>query len=138
MKSSNEGYYLNGHSCYLLQYYLVLVTKYRNPVIEGNLEKYLYEYTRNYFKKQGLVLQEINGERDHIHILFDAPPQINLASFINAFKSASSRMVRRNFGKELERYYWKPYFWSLSYFIACVSERSTEVIRRYIKNQKGD
>lgn len=138
MRTSKNGYYYNGHSCYLLQYHLVLITKYRHPVITGDLEKFLYDYTKEYFKKQGMVLQEINGEEDHIHILFDAPPQINIANFINAFKSASSRMIRANFQKELAPYYWKPYFWSLSYFIACASERTTDIVRRYIKNQKGD
>ena len=132
-----DGYYYNKHSCFLLQYHLVLVTKYRHPVIKGDLESYLYNYAKNYFEKQGCVIQETNGEEDHIHIIFDAPPQINLASFINAFKSASSRVVRKQFLKELEPYYWKPYFWSLSYFVACVSDRSTELVRRYIRNQKG-
>ena len=138
MKVVDGGYYCNRHSCYLLQYHLVLVTKYRHPVIKGALEAYLYAYTKDYFKRQGCVLHEINGEEDHIHILFDAQPQINLANFINAYKSASSRMVRNAFKEELAPFYWKPYFWSLSYFIACVSERSTEVVRQYIRNQKGE
>ena len=137
MKFSNNGYYCNRHSCFLLQYHLVLVTKYRKPVIVNQLEKRLYEYTKDYFEQQGCVLHEINGESDHIHILFDAPPQINLANFINAYKSASSRKMRNEFSSELARYYWKPFFWSLSYFIACVSERSTEAVRNYIRNQKS-
>ena len=138
MKITEKGYYCNKHSCFLLQYHLVLVTKYRHPVIKGELEEFLYSYTRDYFKKQGCVLQELNGEEDHIHILFDAPPQINLANFVNAFKSASSRVVRSKFRDELASFYWQPYFWSLSYFIACVSEHSTEAVKQYIRGQKGE
>lgn len=29
MKYKKDGYYINRHSCFLLQYHLVLVTKYR-------------------------------------------------------------------------------------------------------------
>ena len=108
----DTSYYTNKHSCYLLQYHLALVTKYRH-----------------------LNLLEVNTDDDHIHILFEAPPQIRLSDFVNAYKSASSRMIRKLFSDQLQDYYWKPYFWSLSYFIGSASEKSTAVIAEYIKNQ---
>jgi len=137
MKITKNGYYTNRHSCFLLQYHLVLVTKYRHPVIKGDLEKRLYEYTRQYFLDRDCNLLELNGEEDHIHILFDAPPQINMADFVNAYKSASSRRMRQEFSDYLKPYYWKPYFWSRSYFICTVSDHSVEVVRNYIQNQKS-
>jgi len=35
----------------------------------------------------------------------------------------------------LKKYYWKPYFWSDSYFISSVSENSLHTIKQYIQNQ---
>lgn len=135
MKMTPDGYYKNQHSCFLLQYHLVLVTKYRHPVLQGEIEEYLVQYTRDYFKKQDLNILELNCNEDHIHILFEAVPQMNLSNFVNAYKTASSRMVRKNFGDELKQYYWKPYFWSLSYFIGSVSENTLEAVKKYIQNQ---
>lgn len=135
MRLTKDGYYVNRHSCFLLQYHLVLVTKYRNPVIDDTIKTWLIDYTDNYFKEQGCVPEEINTQPNHIHILFDAPPQINLANFINAFKSASSRKIRALFPEQVAKYYWEPYFWSLSYFVATVSDRSAEAVRQYIQNQ---
>ena len=135
-KRKNTEYYTNRHSCFLLQYHLVLVTKYRHPVITGDLEQYLLSYTKDYFHERGMVIQAIETMPDHIHILFDAPPQINLADFVNAFKSASSRKIRQCFSEQLKPYYWKPYFWSLSYFIGTVSEKTTAVVKHYIQHQK--
>lgn len=136
MKMTSDGYYKNQHSCFLLQYHLVLVTKYRHPVLQGEIEEYLVQYTRDYFKKQDLNILELNCSEDHIHILFEAVPQMNLSNFVNAYKTASSRMVRKNFGNELKQYYWKPYFWSLSYFIGSVSENILEAVKKYIQNQE--
>lgn len=136
MKMTSDGYYKNQHSCFLLQYHLVLVTKYRHPVLQGEIEEYLVQYTRDYFKKQDLNILELNCSEDHIHILFEAVPQMNLSNFVNAYKTASSRMVRKNFGNELKQYYWKPYFWSLSYFIGSVSENTLEAVKKYIQNQE--
>lgn len=135
MKKGDSGYYTNRHSCFLLQYHLVLVTKFRHPVIRGEIKDFMEQYMTAYFKDRDLPLLEISFMPDHVHILFDAPPQLNLADFVNALKSGSSRMVRKAFQEELKPYYWKPYFWSLSYFIRCVSERSEEAVRRYIQNQ---
>ena len=133
---TSDGYYKNQHSCFLLQYHLVLVTKYRHPVLQGEIEEYLVQYTRDYFKKQELNILELNCSEDHIHIQFEAVPQMNLSNFVNAYKTASSRMVRKNFGNELKQYYWKPYFWSLSYFIGSVSENILEAVKKYIQNQE--
>lgn len=136
MCKTNKDFYVNRHSCFLLQYHLVLVTKYRHPVLVGELETNLCAYTKEYFETRGLVIKEISCNKDHIHILFEAPPQVNLSQFINAYKSASSRKMRKSFSSYLAPYYWKPYFWSLSYFIGTVSEQTTSVVQNYIRNQK--
>lgn len=138
MRKNPEGYYTNRHSCFLLQYHLVLVTKYRKPVITEEIKEWLINYTKEYFKKQDCILIEVNTQPDHIHILFEAPPQINLANFVNAFKSASSRMIRNLFQEQVSRFYWKPYFWSLSYFLCTVSERTAEAVMKYIQNQDNN
>lgn len=137
MRRKNDGYYKNRHSCFLLQYHMVLVTKYRHPVIKGDLEAALKQYTLDYFRERGYPVVALECMPDHMHILFDAKPNMNLAEFINAFKSASSRNMRKQFASELKPYYWKPYFWSLSYFVGTVSERTTAVVTEYIKGQKN-
>ena len=38
-KVKDKPYYTNNHSCFLLTAHLVLVTKYRNPVLQGKDRK---------------------------------------------------------------------------------------------------
>ncbi|UFU01445.1 IS200/IS605 family transposase [Radiobacillus kanasensis] len=77
----------------------------------------------------------MNGEEDHIHILFDAPPQINLANTINSYKTVTSRYIRKEFSEELSTFYWKPYFWNRSYMILTTGGATIDVIKKYIENQ---
>ena len=49
-----------------------------------------------------MELQAFEIMPDHVHFLFDALPQVNLAEFVNALKSASSRMVRKEHGDALK------------------------------------
>ncbi len=83
-----------------------------------------------------MIIQEMKCTTDHMHILLDAPQNMNSANFGNAFKSASSSLVRKQFSVQLAPYYWKPYFWSMSYFLGTVSDRTKQAVANYIAYQK--
>ncbi|EJR54356.1 hypothetical protein IIM_02085 [Bacillus cereus VD107] len=125
----------NRHAIYKLTYHLVVVTKYRHPCINENIKNRLEEIAHNLFTKWNCTIIEMNGEEDHIHILFDAPPQIHLANVVNSFKTVTSRYIRKEFPDELKPFYWKPYFWSRSYMLLTTGGASIEVLRAYIENQ---
>ena len=131
-----DKYRKNRHAVYLLQYHLVVVTKYRHPVINGNLKDRLislsYEIIEGHWK--GKIL-EINTDQDHVHILFEISPQTQLSKLINNYKTVTSRLIRKEFSEELRPYYWKPYFWSDTYFISSVSDTSQKMIEQYIRSQ---
>lgn len=134
MKKNNQ-YYVNRHSCFLLQYHLVLVTKHRKKVFNKDMEEYLSSFISTMMEKNDCNLMEINYYGDHVHMLFEAPVTLNLPNFINGLKSTSSRMIRRKFSEYLKQFFEKPVFWSRSYFIYTVSEHATQVIQEYIRNQ---
>ena len=136
MKKAPNTYYKNRHACFLLQYHLVLITKYRKPILTNEVDLFIKNYANQYFSNNDCNILEIESNEDHLHILFEAPVTIQLTNFINGFKTVSSRMVRKRFSETLSKYYWKPYFWSRSYFIATVSENTTSVVKEYIKSQK--
>lgn len=129
-------YRRNRHSCYLLEYHLVVVTKYRHPVITGKLRERLIELAKYIIEEcWECTILTINTDMDHIHILFHATPQVQLSKLVNNFKTVTSRHLRKEFADVLSEYYWKPYFWSDSYFICTVSDRTHEMTERYIQEQ---
>ena len=135
-KVRGQSYYKNRHSCFLLQYHMVLVTKYRYPVLTGEVKDLVYRTIRDIFKEKGLVILEMNGEPDHIHILYEADPFTSPGSLANIVKTKTSRFARTHYGDTiLKKYYSKPMFWSDSYFVATVSENSLSVVQAYIQNQ---
>jgi len=126
----------NRHATYSLQYHLVVCTKYRHPVIKDNLKKRIIEITYMVFEEYwNCTINTLNTGLDHIHILFEAPPQVQLSKLINNYKTVSARLIRKEFSEELKSYYWKPYFWSMAYFICTVSDRSASAVKEYIENQ---
>ena len=135
-KKKGQPYYTNRHSCFLLQYHMVLVTKYRHPVLTGGVKDIVYQTIRDIFAEKGLVILEMNGEADHIHILYEADPFTSPGELVNIVKTKTSRFARKEYGETvLKKYYWKPLFWSDSYFVATVSENSLSLVQEYIRNQ---
>ena len=124
-KKDNTDYYINRHSCFLLQYHIVFVTKYRHPVLTDKVKDVVYERIHYVADQRGFHILEINGESDHVHILMEADT------------TQTARKARKLYGETiLKKYYWKPYFWSDSYFISSVSENSLHTIKQYIQNQR--
>lgn len=133
--NTNNFLRTNRHSCYNLAYHLVLVTKYRKPAINDGVLATIRGAIEKTFSNNGCELIALNHDKDHIHVLFIAPPQVQLSSMINNLKTVTSRLVRRDHEEWLQQFYWEPVFWSRSYYIGSVSDTTTEVVEMYIRNQ---
>lgn len=135
-KKTGADYYTNRHSCFLLQYHIVLVTKYRHPVLAGGVKEAVYERIRYVAESREVNIIELNGAPDYVHLLIEADLQTSPGELVNVIKTQTSRRARKLYGDtELKQYFWKPYFWSDSYFIATVSGNTLEVVKNYIKDQ---
>ena len=122
------------HCVYSLNYHLVLVTKYRKKCITPPVLYVLKNTTEERLTSWDSRALEINAEQDHVHILFQAPPNICLSELINVLKTNTSRIIRRDFKEHLEKYYWKPVFWSKSYCIISAGGAPLHVLKKYIEN----
>ena len=124
----------NNHSVFSMYYHLILVVKYRKKVFDDSIS----DYARSIFEKiapsYNISLLEWNHDVDHVHIMFKAQPNSELSKFINAYKSASSRLIKRDF-PEIRQKLWKEYFWSQSFCLLTTGGAPIEVIRKYIETQ---
>ena len=126
----------NNHSVFLMYYHLVLVTKYRRKVIDKTISIRLREIFDYIAVNYNITVIEWNDDKDHIHILFKAQPNSELSKFINAYKSASSRLIKKEY-PEIKEKLWKEYFWSRSFCLITTGGVTIDVIREYIESQ-GD
>jgi putative transposase len=131
-----DVYDTNKHSVFLLQYHLILVIKYRRAVITDEIcvrLKEIFEYIGEKEQYQLKVI-EFNHDIDHLHILFKAQPKSEISKFINAYKSASSRLIKQEFPKIKEKL-WKEAFWSRSFFLVTTGGVTLETLKQYVENQ---
>ena len=123
------------HCVYSLKYHLVIVTKYLRKCLTGEMLEVIERLARERCDSRDGELVEINGEADHVQLLVSLPPHIALSEFVNAIKTNTARVLRRDFAEALAAHYSEPVLWSRSYFAMTVGGAPIEVLRQYIENQ---
>ena len=117
-----------------LKLHIVFVTKYRRKTLSPVL-KYLEEAFGEILTAWRCKLLEFGGEADHVHLLVDIHPALDISVLINNLKTASARRTRNRFADHLAPIYSKPLFWSRAYFVASVGGATLDTVRAYVNAQ---
>lgn len=73
------------------------MVKHRRQVFDdeiSNRAKEIFEYIAPNYK---IELVEWNHDKGHVHILFKGQPKTEMSKFINAYNSASSRLLKNDY-----------------------------------------
>ena len=124
----------NNHSVFSIHFHLILVVKYRKKVIDKRISERLKEIFEYIQDNYNIVLEEWDHDIDHVHVLFRSEPNSNISKFINAYKSASSRLIKKEYPSIKSRLY-KEAFWSQSFCLISTGEANIETIKKYIESQ---
>jgi putative transposase len=115
--------------------HLVFVTKYRRKVFT----KQIIEDLRNIFsgvcQSFEAELTEFEGEGDHVHLLVNYPPKVQISKLVNSLKTASSRVIRKKGYPTVQRALWAGALWSPSYFAGSCGGAPIDIVKKYIHDQ---
>jgi len=115
--------------------HLVFVTKYRRPALSEAVLIRCKTIMAEVCRESAVVLDEFNGEADHVHLLVRVPAAIALSNLVHHLKGRSSRLLRQQFSGHLRRYLWGGHLWSPSYYAGSVGGAPITVLRQYIESQ---
>lgn len=135
MSSFNSELVSSARSISDLKAHLVLVPKYRKKLFNKAMLVRLEQIVRDLLEKWGCKCVEFNGEKDHVHLLFQYTPQIQLSKLVNNLKTVSSRYLKKEFKERFEQYYWKDALWSGSYYISSCGGVTIETLKKYVSEQ---
>jgi putative transposase len=112
--------------------HLVFVTKYRRGVFTDEHLRAMEPVLSDVCADFGAALFEFNGEDDHVHLLIEYPPTVQLSRLVNSLKGVSSRRLRQRFRIRTHR----DHLWSPSYFAASCGGAPLSIIRQYVEQQR--
>lgn len=108
------------------------MTKYRRKVLTSAHLDLLGEVFAAVCGDFGAHLVESNGEDDHVHLLVEYPPTVQLSKLVNSLKGVSSRRLRQRYRVRTHR----EHLWSPSYFAASCGGAPLSIIRQYVEQQR--
>ena len=128
------GYRKTSHSVYDLKYHLVWITKYRKPVLRGEIGRRVRDLIRQTCVQ--LDVQILSGavQPDHVHLLVSVPPKVSVSELMQRIKGRSSHKIMQEYN-EMRRQFWGRHFWARGYFAASSGNVTDEMIKQYIEQQ---
>lgn len=130
------SYRKTAHSVYDLKYHLVWITKYRKPVLRGEIALQLRELIRQTCKSLDIYIISGHVSADHVHLLISIPPSLAVSEVVQRLKGRSSRQMLQELG-ELKRQFWGRHLWARGYFAVSTGNVTDEIIKQYIESH-GD
>ena len=121
----------------MMHCHLIFITKYRGKILDCEVLGFMEKVMRDICQQFDVELTEFNGESDHVHLLINYPPKVQISKLVNSLKGVSSRKIRQSF--PAIKYHWtnkkSGSLWSPSYFAGSVGGAPLEVLKQYIEQQ---
>ena len=132
-----KAYRKTSHGVYDLKYHVVWITKYRRPIMRGEIALRARELIRQTCESLDIVIETGHVSRDHVHLLLSVPPHISVSEVVRRIKGRSSRMLLQEYA-ELRRVYWGRHLWARGYFAVSTGNVTEDMVREYIERHAED
>lgn len=111
-------------------YHIVFAVRNRASLIVPAIKEDLYKYITGIVSNQNQKMFINSGMPDHVHILMNCKPNMNLSNNIREIKEHSTKFIN---AKKLIK---GKFFWQEGFGAFTVSKKDVPLILNYIKNQE--
>lgn len=129
-------YHRHNRRKYSLKVHIVLVTKYRRPLLKPPVSDSVKQKIYDIANAKGYEIIAMEADKDHIHFLLSYDTTDRVSDIVAAIKQQTTYYLWKQYRPFLSKHYWKKdIFWSDGYFACSIGEVSSTTIRRYIESQ---
>lgn len=126
-----QYYRKTSHSVYDCTYHIVWITKYRYPVLVGDIGVRVRELTKEVAKENQVEIIRGRVGKNHVHLYVSIPPYLSVSKLVQYFKGKLSRKIQQKF-PELRKRYWGNHLWAVGYFVRTTGNVTDKMIKDYI------
>ncbi len=126
----------SGHTITNLLVHLVWVTKYRYPVLKGDVQCRCREIIIQICDAEDVVILKGVVSKDHIHMHIEYPARISVSDLVKRLKGRTSRILQREF-PVLKKRYWGRHFWAIGYGAWSTGNVTDEMVQEYLEHHRN-
>ena len=127
-------YRKSAHTVYLVQYHFVFITKYRKPVLKGDIAHQVRDLIREICRSNDIEIVRGHVRPTHVHLMLSVPPSLSPSRVMQAIKGKTSHHMLKD-SRRLRKEFWGRHLWARGYFVATTGNVTDEVVERYIELQ---
>ena len=127
-------YQRGAHTVHDIKYHFVWVTKYRKPILKGDVAVSVREIVRRTCMEHEVTIIRGHVSHDHVHLFVSVPPHLSAAKLMQRLKGKSSRYMFHEH-PFLRKRLWGQHLWARGYFCASSGTVTDDVIKDYIEHQ---
>lgn len=121
---------------YLLQYHIIFVCKYRKRLLKSDIALDIKQFSYEICNKHNITIKAMETDKDHIHYMIEAEPNISVSKIVNLLKSYTTFHIWKLHKNYLSKQFWvEKTFWTDGYFVCSIGNVSEKTLRKYIENQ---
>src|SRR5262249_39561214 len=94
------------HAVYSLHYHFVFITKYRKPVLRGDIGTEVRDLIREICRSHDIEILQGHVLPAHVHLLLSPPPHLALSRMMQAIKGKTSHHLMQD-RRKLRSEFWR-------------------------------
>jgi putative transposase len=115
------------HVTYKLAYHFVWCPKYPKKILVGKLATFVEQEIRRICEARHWTIGAVNIQPDHVHLFLSASPSVAPAEIAHQGKGTPARKLFQSC-PFVKKSLWGGAFWSRSYYVGRVGERSGDPV----------
>ena len=125
------------HNVCHLSAHLVWVTKYRYPVLNGDLKVRCRDLLRQVCMTLDVRILKGVVSKDHVHMHVEYPATLCVSELVKRLKGRSSRLLQREY-PSLRKRYWGRHFWAIGYGCWSTGNITEELVNEYLEHHQNE
>ena len=126
----------SGHTVSILTAHIVWVTKYRYPVLKGDIQVRCRELVKQICDVEDIRVLKGVISKDHVHIHIEYRPSQNISDIVKRLKGRTSRRLQEEY-PELGKRYWGRHFWAIGYGVWSIGNITDEMVQEYLEHHRN-
>ena len=126
----------NGHTISRMTVHLVWVTKYRYPVLQGDIQSRCRTLIMQICDTEDVTILKGVVSKDHVHMHIEYPTRLAISELMKRLKGRTSRLLQQEF-PHLQKQYWGKHFWAIGYGAWSTGNITDEIIEKYLEHHRN-
>ena len=127
---------IGSHTVSRITAHLVWVTKYRYPVLKGDIQQRCRILIMQICDAEDVKILKGVVAKDHVHMHIEYPTKLSISDLMKRLKGRTSRMLQMEF-PELKKRYWGQHFWAIGYGAWSTGNITEELVQQYLEHHRN-